>query len=174
MLLLFLSLFWSLSFATQNRGPVKTIDYLDLNKGCGKWYEIARITHSYEKDLVGVTAEYTMLPNGIIKIYNTARKHTLRGKFLTERGKAWVVDRKTNAKIRASYRWPFNGTYGVIEIGKNYEYAVVGNLNRQSLWIVARKPHMEEKLYQKILKKAQDQGYDVRKLYRTPQPKEKG
>ena len=35
-----------------------TVKELDLNRYLGTWYEIARFPHSFEKNLVGVTATY--------------------------------------------------------------------------------------------------------------------
>ena len=36
-----------------------TVENVDLNKYLGTWYEIARFPHSFEKGLVGVTANYS-------------------------------------------------------------------------------------------------------------------
>jgi len=173
-ILLLFAVFFSFSvFAEEKKSEVKTVDYVDLKLGGGKWYEIARVARGHEEGLVGVTASYIILPDGNIKIVNTAYENTLDGRFKIITGKAKIIDKKTNAKIRASYRWPFWGNYGVLEVGKNYDYVVIGNLNRKSLWVVSRKPQMNEKLYEEILKRAEKQGYDITKLEKPPQKAEK-
>ena len=46
----------------------RAIDTLNLKKYVGLWYEIARFDHPFERGLVGVTTEYTIKPDGSIKV----------------------------------------------------------------------------------------------------------
>jgi apolipoprotein D and lipocalin family protein len=81
------------------------------------------------------------------------------------------VDKKTNAKIKVSFFWPFSGDYWIIDLGENYEYAVVGHPSRKYLWILSRTPEMDDATYNLILKKLRKQFYDVSKLMKTLQVK---
>jgi apolipoprotein D and lipocalin family protein len=87
----------------------------------------------------------------------------------TARGKAWVVDKSTNAKLKVSFFWPFRGDYWIIELGKDYEYAVVSSPNRKYLWILSRTPKMDEALYARIVEGLRERGFDVSLLQRTEQ-----
>jgi apolipoprotein D and lipocalin family protein len=88
---------------------------------------------------------------------------------LSAKGTAKVVDKKTNAKLKVTFFWPFYGHYWIIGLGENYEYAVVGHPDRKYLWVLSRTPEMEETLYNEILGRIKQQGYDVSKLMKTQQ-----
>ena len=148
---------------------LKTVQYVDLERYLGKWYEIAKYPVVFEKNLVAVTATYSIRDDGKIKVTNAGRKKTLDGKEKISVGKAWVVDKRTNAKLKVQFFWPFSGDYWIIELGKDYEYAVVGHPKRTYLWILCRTPKMDENLYQKILKKIEAHGYDLSRVEKTPQ-----
>lgn len=89
--------------ANEKSQELKTVDYVDLNRITGTWYEIARISNFLEKNLVAVTATYTLFPNGDMELLNSGRKLALDGEIRIKKGKAWVIDKKTNAKLRASF-----------------------------------------------------------------------
>ena len=82
-------------------------------------------------------------------------------------GRARVVDAATNAKLEVSFFRPFWGDYWIIGLGDDYGYAVVGHPSRDYLWILARTPSMSPDLYDSILRKLSDQGYDTARLVRT-------
>ena len=151
----------------------KTLDvvaHVDLERYLGTWYEIATIPQRFEKGCVGVTAEYSLLPNGNIRVLNTCIQDTLDGEVRTARGKARVVDRKTNAKLKVSFFRPFWGAYWIIGLDADYRWAVVGHPKRTYLWILSRSPHMEDALYNEILDLVAEKGYDLTKIEKTLQP----
>ncbi|MCX5778767.1 MAG: lipocalin family protein [Elusimicrobia bacterium] len=148
---------------------LKTVDYVDVARYMGTWYEIAKFPQWFEKGLVGVTANYTLLPNGKVRVLNSGYKNDFNGKYKKAKGKAWIVDKKTNAKLKVSFFWPFAGDYWIIELGKEYEYAVVGDASRKYLWILSRPPHMDESLYSEILQRIKNKGFDIGKLEKNLQ-----
>lgn len=149
--------------------PLETAKQVELTKYLGLWYEIARFPVWFQKSNEAATADYSLRKDGNIKVLNTAFKGSLSGETRTIKGKAWVVDKATNAKLKVQFFWPFSGDYWIIQLGDNYEYAVVGAPKRDYLWILSRTPNMDEALYQKILKKlAEEQGYDVNKIIKDP------
>ena len=157
------------AYAKDKKPVLKALDHVDINRSMGKWYEIARITHWFERDLAGVSAVYTMLPNGDIEMINSGYKY---GKYKTMKGKAWLSDKKSNAKLKASFFWPFYANYWIIDIGKRYEYAVLVNPNMKYLWILSRTPTMRGRFYKKIVKRAEEMGFNVSLLDKTePKPK---
>lgn len=150
--------------------PLRTVAHVDLQRYLGTWYEIATIPARFQKNCVGVTATYTMRPDGAIGVVNRCRKFTLDGKEKSVKGKAWVVDKNTNAKLKVQFFWPFRGDYWIIELDPDYQYAVVGHPGRNYLWILCRRPHMDEGLYTQLVDKIAAQGYDVNRLVKTLQP----
>lgn len=148
---------------------LKTVEHVDLERYVGTWFEIAKLPQRFERGLVGVTATYTLLPNGKVKVLNKGYKKDFNGKLKTAEGKAWVVDSRTNAKLKVSFFWPFAGNYWILELGKDYEYAVVGDESRKYLWILARAPRMDESVYNELLKRIQAKGFDVSIIEKNPQ-----
>ena len=148
---------------------LETVKHVDVKRYMGMWYEIARFPHRFEKGLVGVTATYTLLQNGRVRVLNRGYKGDLDGKPKTAKGKAKVVDPKTNAKLKVSFFWPFSGDYWILELGKDYEYAVVGDESREYLWILSRRPRMDEAVYNELVSSVKDKGFDVSRLEKVPQ-----
>jgi len=123
--------------------PLQVVSYVDLKKYIGTWYEIARFPNRFQEGCVRTSATYTLLQGGKIGVLNQCRKGTLDGEISSAKGKAWVVDKGTNAKLKVSFFWPFSGDYWIIDLGENYDYAVVGHPGRIYLWILCRKPEMD-------------------------------
>lgn len=150
-------------------GP-EVMPHVDIERYLGTWYEIARYPNRFEKQCVAVTADYSLRDDGKIRVVNACRKGGLDGPIKSIEGKAWVVDRETNAKLKVQFFWPFRGAYWIIDLGKDYDYAVVGHPNRKYLWILSRTPQMEPALYRVIVDRLAEQGYDPARLQKTLQP----
>jgi apolipoprotein D and lipocalin family protein len=103
-------------------------------------------------------------------VLNRCRNGSLVGKERVANGRARVVDGSTNAKLKVSFFRPFWGDYWIIDLGSSYEYAVVGHPSRDYLWILSRTPQMNAAVYDGILARLRDQGYEVERLNRTLQP----
>ena len=151
------------------RGQVEAVPHVDLERYLGRWYEIATIPQSFQKGCVGVTAEYSLRPGGDIQVVNTCVRGTLDGEIRQVRGRARVVDKTSNAKLKVRFFWPFWGSYWIIALDPEYGWAVVGHPNRKYLWILSRSPQMDDALYRELLERIADQGYDLSKIERTLQ-----
>jgi apolipoprotein D and lipocalin family protein len=150
--------------------PLEIVPFVDVQKYLGTWYEIATIPQRFQKGCVGVTAQYSLRKDGDIEVINTCRQGTLDGKIRAVHGKAWVVDKKTNAKLRVRFFWPFSGAYWVIGLDADYQWAIVGHPDRKYLWILSRTPQMDDALYDELLKLIAVQGYDLTLIKKTLQP----
>src|ERR1041384_6396552 len=106
------------------KSELEVVGAVDLSRYAGRWYEIARLPNRFEKKCAdSVTATYTLRSDGKVDVVNRCRK--ANGEYTTARGKAKVVDKKTNAKLKVTFFWPFYGDYWILDLGSNYEYAVV-------------------------------------------------
>ena len=149
-----------------------TVKELDLEKYLGTWYEIARYDHRFERGLAGVTANYSMRDDGKIKVLNSGYKESLSGKYSEAIGKAKIPDPKNEpAKLKVSFFWFFYGDYYIMELDKNYQWAIIGSSSDNYLWILSRTPQIEESLYNELLEKLDARGYDVSKLIKVEQKK---
>ena len=158
------------SMAKAGIAPLEVVPRVDVQRYLGTWYEIATIPQRFQKGCVGVTAHYSLRPNGDIDVVNVCRKETLDGRERSIRGRAWVVDKTTNAKLKVRFFWPFAGAYWIIELDKDYQWAVVGHPDRTYYWILSRTPQMDPALYDELLRRAAAKGYDTSKIKKTLQP----
>ena len=163
-----LGLLATVLYACRSSARVSTLEVVpsvDLNRYLGTWYEIARYPNRFQKkDCVATTATYALREDGKISVVNRCRMGSPDGPEEKVSGKAWVVDPKTNARIKVQFFWPFSGDYWIIQLGEQYEYAVVGHPDRTYLWILSRTPQMEPELYAQIIARLKQQGYDPSKL----------
>ena len=148
--------------------PLETVPSVDLQKYLGRWYEIAAFPQSFQKGCHCTVAEYS-LEKDFIRVINTCRKDSSEGKVKRAKGKAFVVKGSNNAKLRVQFFWPFRGDYWIIDLAEDYSFAVVGAPDRNYLWILSRTPQMDEGLYQEIVKRCADKGFDINKLVKTDQ-----
>lgn len=154
--------------------PLETVHYVDLGRYIGQWYEIARYHHRFQKGCVDSRANYTLRDDGKITVLNECYENSSSGSLRSVTGKAWVVDKQTNAKLKVSFFWPFSGDYWIIDLGTDYEYAVIGHPKRKYLWILGRRPVMPEDVYAKILQRLEEQDYDTSKLMLTAKLEKRG
>ena len=162
-------LLFSSGTAAQSMLNTSTVKSLDLERYLGTWYEIARFPHSFEKGLVGVTATYSMREDGKIKVLNQGYKNTLDGKLSRAVGKAKIPNPDDPSKLKVSFFLWFYGDYFVMELDKNYEWAVIGSKSPGFLWILSRKPQMEESVYNDLINRIEKRGYNLDNLIKVPQ-----
>lgn len=146
------------SQAASGLPPLTTVAHVDLTRYMGVWHEIARIDHSFQKGCINSSATYTMLTDGEVEVINRC-VNAKDGSLREAKGRAWSVDPESNARLKVTFFWPFRGDYWIIDLGREYEYAVVGSPNRKYLWILARQPVMDEMVYKGIIERAASQGF---------------
>ena len=152
--------------------PLQTVERVELSRYLGTWYEIASFPQSFQKGCTATTANYSLREDGEIDVLNQCRKGSLEGKQDSAKGRARVVDRTTNAKLEVSFFRPFWGDYWIVDLGEDYEYAVVGHPSRDYLWILSRTRTLPTERYKQIIQRLVGQGYEVSRLVRTQQPAE--
>ena len=145
---------------------LEVVPHVELEKYLGKWYEIAHLPAKFEEGCNETTATYTLLKDGRISVFNQSIKN---GKIKQAKGKAKVVDKNSNAKLKVTFFWPFYGDYWIIKLGNDYDYSVVGTPNLKYLWILSRTPQMDDMLYSQLIEYAKSKGFEVNKLIKTLQ-----
>jgi len=140
------------------------VSRVELEKYLGKWYEVAHLPFRFEDGCTDITATYGLNKDGTVSVLNECLKE---GKLKRSKGKAKIVDKTTNAKLKVTFFWPFYGDYWIINMGKDYDYSVVGTPNRRYLWILNRTQHMDDALYSQLIESVKSKGFDVNKLIKT-------
>jgi len=153
--------------AADKQAPMQVVSSVDLARYAGKWYEIARLPNGFQRDCASdTTAFYTLRLDGKITVVNACR--TAEGKAKTATGTARLAsDKEPNSKLKVSFFWPFYGNYWIIDLDPDYKWAVVGEPGRKYFWILSREPRLDDTLYQQVLDRAKQQGYDVSRLIMT-------
>ena len=146
------------------------VERVDLDRYLGRWYEIASIPQYFQRGCVATQALYSLREDGRIRVENECRVDSLDGEVRRAEGVAWVEPGDaSNAKLRVRFFWPFSGAYWVIDLDPGYRWAVVGHPSRDYLWILSRRPVLDESVYDAILGRLEAQGYDPALLVRTLQ-----
>ena len=139
-----------------------TVKQLNIPRFMGKWYEIARYEHSFEKGMTHVTAEYSLMEDGKIKVINRGIKN---GKPKEIIGKAKQPDPKEYpGQLKVSFFLWFYADYYILELDKDYQYALIGSSTDKYLWILSRTPELPEPILDKLLENIKRRGYDLSKL----------
>ncbi len=143
---------------------VKPVDNFELEKYLGQWYEIARLDHSFERGLTHVTANYSLRDDGSVSVLN--RGYSAEKKLWKQaEGKAYFVKGSDLGYLKVSFFGPFYGSYIIVELDHEaYQYSLVCGSKKAYLWILSRKPTMNDDIKAILIEKAAALGFDTRKL----------
>ena len=150
--------------AGQAPSPPVTVRSVDLERYAGPWFEIARIPNRFQRHCAShVTARYTLREDGDLSVLNRCLKAD--GSRDEAEGVARIVDRETNAKLKVSFvsvlGWrPFWGDYWILDVGADYEWALVGTGNRKYGWILSREPEISPETLAELFVRLEALGYD--------------
>ena len=159
-ILLLASMLWVLYGCTGLPEAVTPVDDFDVNRYLGKWYEIARLDHSFERGLSNVTAEYSLRDDGGLNVINRGYS-SKTGEWKQAEGKAFFVDQPDKGHLKVSFFGPFYGSYVVFELDKaDYEYAYVAGYNKSYLWLLARSPDVDSVLIERFVETARELEFD--------------
>ncbi|MDX1697298.1 MAG: lipocalin family protein [Thiohalobacterales bacterium] len=140
---------------------VEPVRGFDADRYLGKWYEIARLDHSFERGLDNVTAEYSRREDGGLTVINRGRD-SKEGTWKQADGKAYFVGEADTGHLKVSFFGPFYGSYVVFELDReNYQYAFVAGYNRKYLWLLSRTPAVEDELVARFVSRARQLGFDT-------------
>lgn len=143
---------------------VEPVSHFNLESYLGKWYEIARLDHSFERGLTQVSAEYSLRDDGGVKVLN--RGYSAKDKAWKEaEGKAYFVKQPDQGYLKVSFFGPFYGSYIVFELdAEGYQYSLVSGPSTSYLWILSRSPNMNPQIKNRLVEAAKSAGFDTSKL----------
>ncbi|MDE1229937.1 MULTISPECIES: lipocalin family protein [Vibrio] len=140
---------------------VKPVANFELDNYLGKWYEIARLDHSFERGLTQVTAEYNLKSDGGVLVLNRGFSQA-DNEWQEAEGKAYFVNSNSEGYLKVSFFGPFYGSYVVFELDeKDYQYAFISGPNTDYLWLLARTPSVEPEVIEKFIDMSQERGFDT-------------
>lgn len=138
-----------------------TVSNVDLKRYMGRWYEIARFDHSFERNMEYCEAFYALQNDGTISVTNTGI-NTKTERRRTAYGKAKPGDEP--GQLRVSFFWFFYSDYNILALDEDYEWALVGSRSEKYLWILSRTRHLDSTTRSNIVAIAKQRGYDTSEL----------
>lgn len=155
---------------TTDNGNIRLECNLNLDKYLGRWYEIGKFSARGQNGLENVTAIYTLKDNGKIRVHNKGYKN---GKKRGIKGTAWLRNENCKGGLYVRFFWPFKSEYNVIKVAEDYRYAVVTGDKKDKLWILSRKPKIDEGDYKETINFLKSHGFKTEKIIKTKQNWEK-
>ena len=142
---------------------VQPVNNFQLERYLGTWYEIARLDHSFERGLSNVTAQYSLLPNGSVRVLNRGYSEQ-KQVWKDIEGKATFVKTPDIGHLKVSFFGPLYSSYVITDLDESYQYALISGYNHSYLWILARQPQIPDTVKNRLIAKAQSLGFDTRQL----------
>ena len=150
---------------------VTPVEGFEVDRYLGKWYEIARLDHRFERGLNRITAEYRLRDDGGIDVINRGY-NAETGEWEQAEGRAYFIATADKGRLKVSFFGPFYGGYNIIELDKqNYTYALVAGPDRDYLWILSRTPVLDLAILDRLIGKAKALGFATDQLIYTEQEK---
>lgn len=132
------------------KSPLLSVKKLNAARYSGKWYEIARTPNPFERDLTGITAEYTLLDDGSIKVVNSGFLPDGRKKSITGQVRFSGKNGAQSGDLAVTFFWPFYGEYKIVKLAEDYSYSIVVS-GKKYLWILSRTPELKKEDMKKVL-----------------------
>ena len=143
---------------------IKPVESFETGRYLGKWYEIARLDHSFERGLTHVTATYSLREGGGLQVVN--RGWSARNRvWKTSTGKAFFVQDPRRGYLKVSFFGPFYGSYVIFDLDREgYQYALVAGPDKSYLWLLSRAATMDPFTQRELIGAAKALGFDTDKL----------
>jgi apolipoprotein D and lipocalin family protein len=135
----------------------------DVQRYAGKWYEIARLDHGFERGLSDVNATYKLNADGSVAVMNRGYD-TSKGEWKEALGVARFTGDASTASLKVSFFGPFYGGYHVIALDPGYRWAMVIGPTTGYLWILSRDKQLPEGVRERLVAQAAALGVDTREL----------
>ena len=143
---------------------VKPVQQFELDRYLGKWYEVARLDHSFERGLNSISAEYSLRDDGGVKVINRGYSDE-DGEWNEAEGKAYFVEGSDQGYLKVSFFGPFYGAYVVFELDKeNHQYAFVSGPDTDYLWLLSRTPEVSSEVMEKFTMMSKERGFNTDEL----------
>lgn len=151
---------------------VNPVSDFELNRYLGRWYEIARLDHSFERGLSNVSATYGLRDDGGVKVLNRGYDDRA-GAWKDAEGRAYFIGGPTVGSLKVSFFGPFYGGYHIVALDKaNYSWAMISGPNRDYLWILARTRQLSPTVLDELLRQARALGFATDQLILVKQDRE--
>ncbi len=150
--------------------PIRMAESVNLDLFMGDWYVIANIPTFIEKGAHNAVESYKLKEPDVIDTTFTFNKDSFTGPKKQYNPTGFVVeDNPSNAEWKMQFLWPFKSEYIIVYVDPAYEYTIIGRTKRDYVWIMARKPQIDQRELDRLIQIAVDEGYDRSAIQLVPQ-----
>jgi apolipoprotein D and lipocalin family protein len=142
---------------------IEPVTGFQADRYLGRWYEIARLDHSFERGLSRVTAQYARRDDGGIEVVNRGWSDSEKA-WQESRGKAYFVEGPDVGHLKVSFFGPFYGAYGIFVLDADYRFAMVSGPDKSYLWLLSRTPTLDARTRDRLVANAAALGFPTDKL----------
>ncbi len=166
----FLTLLTTLSlFGCSTHPPMKTVDYVDIQRYMGDWYVIANIPTFIEKQAHNAVESYRLDKDGTVATTFRFRDGSFTGPVKTYEPTGFITNQQTNATWGMQFIWPIKSDFRIVYLDDDYRNTIIARQARDYVWIMSRQPEIDEASFKKMRDFVEQLGYDVSQLQRVPQ-----
>ena len=155
--------------ACSSSPPIHTATAVDVERFMGDWYVIANIPTFIETDAYNAVESYRLNQDGTVATTFTFRAGGFEGELKTYHPTGYIIDKRSNAVWGMQFIWPVKADYRILYVDEAYEQTIIGRVQRDYVWLMARTPQVSEGDYQRFLQFIAGEGYDISKVRRVPQ-----
>ena len=152
----------------QNHKPLKTVDYVDIQRFMGDWYVIANIPTFLEKNAYNPVESYRLDEDGSIATTFSFNSNSFDGEEKVYNPRGFILNTTTNAEWGMQFVWPIKADYRIVYLDEDYQHTVIGRNNLDYVWIMARQPKISEKMMKQLTLLVSSLGYDSKLLELAP------
>jgi len=148
---------------------LQTVDHVDLPRYMGRWYVIAHIPNFLERNKMGTSDNYALLPDGKLDDTYIFHKGSVDAPEKSWHGIGRIIDHSSNAVWKVRLIWPIAAGYRILELDPDYQWAVASTDTGKLFWILSRSKTMPDALYATIVNRLMLRGLDTGRLEKVPQ-----
>lgn len=153
-----------LSACTGLPDGVEAVTGFDAERYTGRWYEIYRLDHRFERGLTNVTADYQLRDDGKVNVINRGFDPR-RCEWREVEGTARFLGDADTASLAVSFFFGISGGYHVIALDhEDYGYTMISGPTRGYLWILAREPRLDAGISERLIAQAAALGFATDEL----------
>lgn len=149
--------------------PIKTAEFVDIDRFMGDWYVIANIPTFIEKEAYNAIESYELNENRVVNTTFTFNKGGFDGERKTYNPTGFIYDDPSNAIWGMRFIWPIKADYRIVYIDEDYQNTIIGRNKRDYVWIMSRSAQIDDATYTKLIAMVREQGYDTSMIRRVPQ-----
>lgn len=145
------------------------MDSVNVDRYMGGWFVIAHIPPGVVSDSYNNIERYQRGEGNRINTVYTYRDGGFDGEAKRMEPTGFVLDEGDGAVWAMQFIWPIKMEYTIAYVDAAYETTIVARSKRDWVWIMARRPQIDEATYQGLVQRVEALGYDISQLRKVPQ-----